>query len=141
MNDPSMLTDPLGLQPGEQHILPVIVESAEVHKRRMVRGRVRLRKSVYVESVRVDEPGYAERVEVERVPINQYVETAPMVRHEGDTMIIPVVQEVVVVERRLMLREEVRVTRHRVETRSPQTIELRREAISVERSRTSDSDA
>jgi len=55
------------------------------------------------------------------------------VRHEGDTMIVPVLEEVLVVEKRLVLKEELRVTRRRVETREPQTVTLRREDVVVER--------
>ena len=61
------------------------------------------------------------RVEIECVPIFRLVEAAPAVREEGDTTIIPVVEEVVVVERRLMLKDEVRLrriktTEHHIET-------------------------
>lgn len=114
-------------------VIPVIVETAQVTKRRVVRGRVRLHKTVQMETVTVDEPGYVERVEVRRVEVNQPVESAPGIRYEGDTMIIPVVQEVIVVEKRLIVREEIYVTKQQVATRQPTQIDLRRESVSVER--------
>ncbi len=59
----------------------------------------------------VEEPSIQEEVQIERVPGNQLVNEPVAVRCEGDTMIIPVIEEVVVVETRLQLKEEVRVTK------------------------------
>lgn len=60
-----------------------------------------------------EEPLFAEDVDVQRVAINQVVESVPDTRIEGDTTIIPVVEEILVVEKRLVLREEVRITKRR----------------------------
>jgi len=48
-------------------------------------------------------------------------------------MIVPLLEEVLVVEKRLMLREEVRVTKRRNETHRPQTVTLRKEDVKVEK--------
>jgi stress response protein YsnF len=48
-------------------------------------------------------------------------------------MIIPVIQEVVVIEKRLMLVEEIRVNKHQTETKVSETITLRKEEINIER--------
>ncbi len=53
--------------------------------------------------------GYA----IEHVQIDRIVAEAPPQRQEGDTLILPVVEEVLVMEKRLMLREEIRITRRR----------------------------
>jgi len=76
---------------------------------------------------------WQERVTVERVQVNQPVDHAPTVRRDGDTLIIPILEEVVVVEKRLMLNEELRVTMQRVSRRQPQSVTLRREEAVVER--------
>jgi stress response protein YsnF len=81
----------------------------------------------------VDEAGYVERLDVQRVPINQPIDAAPAIREEGNTLIIPIVQEVIVIEKRLMLVEEVRIVKHIVAIHQPQDVELRREEITVER--------
>ncbi|NJR12919.1 DUF2382 domain-containing protein, partial [bacterium] len=47
--------------------------------------------------------------------------------------IIPVVEEVIVVEKRLRLREELRVTKQRVEDHTPQQVILRRKEVTVDR--------
>jgi uncharacterized protein (TIGR02271 family) len=81
----------------------------------------------------VDEPTVREEVTVERVPVNQFVEHAPEPRQEGDTVVYPVLEEVVVVQRRLLLKEEVRVTKRVTESRDPQTVTLRSEEVKIER--------
>jgi uncharacterized protein (TIGR02271 family) len=81
----------------------------------------------------VDLPLEKEEVEVERVAVGRVVETAPEIRREGDTLIVPLVEEVLVVEKRLVLREEVRVTTRRSQTRQPQRVMLRSEEAEIER--------
>lgn len=113
--------------------VPVVEEQAVVRKRRKVTGAVRVRTVVREAEEVVDEPFSVERVEVERVPVGRWIEAPVQARQEGDTTIIPVVEEVVVVERRLRLVEEVRVTkRRRTETASAR-VTLRREEVVVER--------
>ena len=72
-------------------------------------------------------------VVVERVPVGRRIDAVPEVRQEGDLTIIPVVEEVVVVERRLMLVEEVRVRRvERVESRHEEIV-LRKQHADIRR--------
>jgi stress response protein YsnF len=113
--------------------IPVVEERAVVRKRRKVTGAVRVRTVVREAEEVVDEPVSVERVEVERVPVGRWVEAAPEVRQEGDTTIIPVLEEVVVVEKRLRLVEEVRVTRRRRTEHAAERVALRREEVVVER--------
>jgi uncharacterized protein (TIGR02271 family) len=74
-----------------------------------------------------------DEVVVERVPINRVVEGPVSVRSEEDTLVIPLLEEVLVVEKRLLLKEEIRITKQRVETHAPQRVTLRREEAVVER--------
>ena len=114
-------------------VVPVVAESVEVGKRRVETGRVRVRKTVRTTEKVVDEPLIVEEVEVERVPINRVIAEAVGPRQEGDTLIVPLLEEVLVVEKRLMLREEIRITRRKAERRSPETVTLRSEEATVER--------
>ena len=50
-------------------------------------------------------------VEIERVQIDREVSSAPDIRTEGDLTIVPVLEEILVVEKRLVLREEIRIRR------------------------------
>ena len=68
---------------------------------------------------------------VERRPIGRLVDVSPEVRTDGDSTIYPVVEEVLV--KRLMLREEIRVTPNRTLTPFDETVTLRQQQASIER--------
>jgi hypothetical protein len=74
--------------------------------------------------VMFNEPLFSEDVSVERVPVNRIISGPAQTRQEGDTTIIPVVEEVITVQKRLFLREEVRITRKRTEIREPRHIRM-----------------
>ena len=114
-------------------VIPVIQEEAFLDKRVVETGKVRISKRISEHEELIDEPLFREEVTVERVPVNQYVDQPPQVRHEGDVMIIPVVQEQIVMQKRLVLVEELRVRKQIVETHQPQSVTLRREEIDVRR--------
>ena len=82
----------------------------------------------------VDEVLTHETVEVERVPIGRPVVGRPPIREEGDTTILSVVEEIVVVERRLILKEEVHIRRVRVDERHRETVTVRDQDVVISRS-------
>jgi stress response protein YsnF len=113
-------------------VIPIVEEQAQLHKR-VVTNKVRVTKTAHVKQAVADEPLRRETVDVERVAVNRVIDAPVEIRHEGDTVIVPVMEEVLVVEKRLVLREEVRLTTRRTEHRQPQTVDLRYEQVSVER--------
>jgi len=117
----------------EKIVVPVVEEQLEVHKRTVDTGSVRICKVVQEREQVVDVPLEGEELSVERVAVDRFVKGPLEVRTEGDTTIIPVVEEVVVVERRWKLKEELRVTRRRRTVSEPQRVTLRREEAVVER--------
>lgn len=117
----------------EMLVIPVIEEEAYLDKQVVETGKVRVSKRVSEHEELIDVPLFCEEVTVERVPVNQYVDAPPQVRHEGDMMIIPVVQEQLVMQKRLVLVEELRVRKQVVETHQPQSVTLRKEEIDVKR--------
>jgi uncharacterized protein (TIGR02271 family) len=114
-------------------VLPVMVEELDVQTRRVETGRVRLHKTVQTREVLVDEPLLREEVVIERVPVHRVVEGPIPVRYEGDTMILSLLEEVLVVETRLLLKEEVHITTRRTDTHTPERVTLRHEDVAVER--------
>jgi uncharacterized protein (TIGR02271 family) len=122
-------------QPGEERevVVPVVEEEVRVGKRTIETGRVRVTKVVHEREEVIDQPLFKTNVVVQRVPVNQYVEQAPTVREEGDTLIIPMVEEVIVVQKRLLVREELRITKQQVETHEPQRVTVRREEVRIDR--------
>lgn len=117
--------------------IPVIQEELVVGKKVIETGKVRIVKTVTEQQEMVDIPLVQEEIHVERVAVNQYVDTPPpAIRYEGDVTIIPVVKEVLVVEKRLLLVEELRVTKTKVETNETQEVNVRSEDIKIERIKT-----
>jgi uncharacterized protein (TIGR02271 family) len=117
----------------EEAIVPIVEEELHIDTEQVETGRVRLTKTSHEREVIVEEPSIQEEVQVERVPVNRFVTEPVAIRHEGDTMIIPVMEEVAVVETRLRLKEELRVTKRRITTTRSQPVRLRTEEVHVER--------
>lgn len=113
--------------------IPRLEEQLQVSTRTVETGRVTLTKTVQETLETVTIPLQQEGYTVERIVINQYVEQPPAPRQEGETTIYPVLKEVLVVQKRLLLVEEVRVSRQQTQTEKTRTIPLRRETITVER--------
>jgi uncharacterized protein (TIGR02271 family) len=117
-------------------VLPIIEERAVVHRELVETGRVRLTRRVHETDEEISVPVQHDEVDVERVPINQTLPAGaipPATRYEGDVLIIPVVREVAVVETRLLVVEELRVTKRQVTTQHTEPVHLRREELIVER--------
>jgi stress response protein YsnF len=116
-----------------EEIIPLVEETATVDKRQVVTGRVRVRTvtDIVEELARADVQ--RESVGVTRVPIDKVVETAPEIRTEGDVTVVPVLEEVLVVVKRLVLKEELHI-RRRVESEAVEVpVTLRKQRAIVER--------
>lgn len=128
-------SDPNGdyrLEAGES-VIPVLAEELVVGKRAVPTGGVRVSKRVDHHRETVDLPLIREKVDVRRVVIDRDVEDFLPVRRDGDTTIIPVVEEVLIVTKKLRLKEEIHITRHREEQRHVEDVDLERENVKVER--------
>ncbi len=114
--------------------IPVTHEELQLGKRVVETGRgVRVHKTVTEEALRIDEPLLQQGLEVEHVPIDAWVEgPIPTQRHEGDTLIVPVLEEVLIVEKRLRLKEEIRITAKAGVRVASEQVVLRRERVEVE---------
>jgi uncharacterized protein (TIGR02271 family) len=119
---------------GKEKAVPVVEETAVIYKEPVVTDTVRLHKRVHEEEQVLDIPVRTDAIEVERVPVGRWIDAPVEARREGDTTVYPVVEEeVVVVEKRLRLVEEVRVTRRQATHQVQERVGLRREEIVVER--------
>lgn len=114
-------------------VIPVVQESVEIAKQARPTGVVHVRRHVHEEMEEIDEALESTEVVVERVPVGAWIDEAPAERREGDTVIIPVVEEVPVVVMRLRLVEEVRVTRQRTIRRYRDRVPVRRSDVTIER--------
>ncbi len=118
--------------------LPVHGEELELHVQERPQGRVLIHKRVETHPVEQEIELEREVVDIERVPVGEDVADIPPVRQEGDTTIVPVVEEILVVEKRLRLVEEVRITKRAEGATETIRDELRREVIEVDEEREED---
>jgi uncharacterized protein (TIGR02271 family) len=118
---------------GKELLLPILTEELDIQKRTNVTGVVRLEKTVRTAEAIVEEELFKESISVEYVPVNRYVDEIVETRHEGDTMIIPVLEEVVIITKQLVLKEEIHITRRREQSRYHGTVPLRTEEVEVQR--------
>lgn len=114
-------------------VVPAVEDEPRVAKRVVEAGSVRVSKHVTEREESVDEPLVREEYDVERVPVGVYVDAPVGPRHEGDTLVVPVLEEVLVVEKRLLVREELRITRRQTVGRETRRVTLLSEEVSVER--------
>ena len=122
--------------PARETVIPVFEEQLSVAKRVVETARVQISRVTHRHEQLVDELLQHEKVEVERIPIDRQIEAMPSIRQEGDTTIIPVVEEVLKVERRLVLKEEVRIRRVKQTERYQESVTLRRQEAQVSRTPT-----
>ena len=95
-------------------------------------GRVRIHKTVHERDETVELLLKRDDVSVERVAVGRTVSEPPAARQEGDTLIIPILEEVLVVEKRLVLKEELHVRTRRTEQVAHEVVRLRTEEVSIE---------
>ena len=117
----------------EEVVMPVIQEELQIKKQPVETGRVRVTKRVHEHDELVDVPIVREEVEIDRIPVGRLLDGPVSVRQEVETLIIPVVEEVLVVEKRLRLKEELHVRRRQRQSQTPQRIRLRQEEAVIER--------
>src|SRR5689334_21461416 len=91
----------------EEIVIPVVEEEVVAGAKPVKTGSVRVDKHVEQRVRRIQAPLVHEEVEVKRVPVNRVVEQVPTVRRKGAVIIVPVVEEELVVTKRLVLKEEI----------------------------------
>jgi uncharacterized protein (TIGR02271 family) len=119
---------------GESVVVPVAEERLRIDKRLVTTGVVTVEKRVRTEPVHLEEVLSHEELDVQRVAVDKFVDEAPQPYADGDTWVLPIVEEVLVVERRLRVREELRITRRVASRTEVQDLERRIEEVEVHRS-------
>ena len=113
--------------------LRLLAEEFHVAKETRETGRVRVSTQTHEREALIAEDLARERVEIETIPVGRRINAVPEVRQDGDTTIVPVVEEILVVERHLMLKEEIRIKRVRTIERHQETVVLRHQEAVVTR--------
>jgi len=117
----------------ESDVLRLLGEEASVSRKTVETGRVRVAKVTRTRDHPIDELLTRTNVEVERIPVGRVIDAMPSVKEDGDVTIVPIVEETVVVERRLLLKEELHIRHVRTTERYQQTVKLRYQTAEVTR--------
>ncbi len=113
-------------------VIPVLEERVVIGTREVETDRVLVRTGVETRNETVERLLRSDTVEVERVPIGRVVETAPEPRELDGVLIVPVIEEELVVRTRLILKEEVHIRRTQGTRPVRHDVRLRREVVTTE---------
>jgi len=122
-------------------VIPLVEETVRIQKEDVVTGHVRVRTVTEATDHVIAQDLDAENVEVTRVAVDREVAEAPAVRQEGDVTIISLVEEIIVVTKRLVVTEEVHIRRIKSTERVETSVNLRKQHAVVERTDGHDSPA
>jgi stress response protein YsnF len=129
-----MLETRMAETPGiSEETIQLAEERLLIGKRLVTTGRVRVQVRTQEDIVEAKATLVDRNVEIRRVPIGREVTEVPVPRQEGDCTIVPIFEEVLVVEKRLVLIEEVHIRQVVSETEVTQPMTLRRQHAEVER--------
>jgi uncharacterized protein (TIGR02271 family) len=117
----------------DEIIFPLHAEAIAVAKERIATGRVRVSTMTREREELVEEFLAREDVEIERRPVGKPVDRAPAVRRTGDMVIIPVVEEVLAVVRRLVVKEEICIRLVNRKEKHKQRVTVRSQEATIER--------
>jgi uncharacterized protein (TIGR02271 family) len=113
--------------------IPIAQEELAVSSRTVETARVRVSKVVHEQETPVQGSVRDETVEVQRIAMRREV-AGPLDAHmDGEWLVIPVVEEVAVVQKRWILKEELRLRRRSIERRFEEKVVLKSEEAVVER--------
>lgn len=113
-------------------VIPLLSEDISIEHRH-IENKVTVKIETTSREHLVDERLSRQQVEIERVAIGRIVDTVPQVREDGDTTVIPVFEEILVTERRLLLKEEIHLRRINSTERHHALVTLREQHATIER--------
>ncbi len=110
--------------------IPVIEEKVSIEKKIIETGIVKVVKEVQQKEETINIDLISEEYFVEHIEKDEFVDdNIPATRQEGDVLIIPVLKEVMV--KRVLLTEEIRVTKKIAQQSEPQNVTLRKETVTI----------
>jgi uncharacterized protein (TIGR02271 family) len=116
-----------------EEAIPVVEETARIDKREVQTGSVKVHTVVETSEQMVREALSSQTVKVTRVAVDQPVTTVPEIRTEDGITIVPVLEEILVVEKRLILREELHIEQEVSHETVEVPVSLRKQRAVVER--------
>jgi uncharacterized protein (TIGR02271 family) len=120
---------------GGEARVPLLEEQVEFGTRVVDLGEVRVHKTVEEREEVRRGPLAREDVQIERIRVNRPVDAPEQRREEGEWLVIPIMEEVFVVQKQLMVTEEIRIRKHLVTEEHEVRETIRRERASIEDTR------
>ena len=119
----------------QEIVIPVVEETVVVDKEVFESEKIFIRKTIKTENVNINIPLINDVCEIHYVPSDKVFDSYPLSRQVGDTMIIPIVKEILVIKKKYQMTQEIHVTKIKTSTPFLQQIELKKEQVKVERNR------
>lgn len=123
----------------EKIVLPVLEEEIVSIKQNKITCRVKIDietiETEHLENVQL----FHQTIEITHKPIGQIVETAPEIRQEGQTMIIPVIEEIAVIVKKLFLKEEIHIHQSQTSENKKISLSLKKQQVKIERNEVDES--
>jgi uncharacterized protein (TIGR02271 family) len=114
-------------------VIPLFEEEFAVSKRVIPKSRVQVSRVTHRHEQLIDELLHHQQIVVERIPVDKPVDVMPSIQDDGETIVVPIVEEVLRVERYLVLKEEVHVRRVRTTDRYQESVTLRKHEAVITR--------
>ena len=113
--------------------LKLAEEQIELTKQKVVDGRVRVTRSTTEHDEVINTLLNKEKVEVEHVAKAQHIESMPEIREENGVLIVPVVEEEIVVVRKLVLKEEIHIRKVQETVPFQEVVTRRKQQVNIEK--------
>jgi stress response protein YsnF len=117
----------------EQYVVPVINEEVHADAIPVQTGGVRVTKHVEGHDEIVEQELRRGRVEIKRVKTDRVVDGPQQVQRLGNTLVVPVVSEVLRVEKQWVVTEEIHITQIEERETVQQTVRVNEEQAQIER--------
>lgn len=114
-----------------QKVIPVVEEFVEIDTKLTEKETIKISKNVSQEEIDISIPLITESFDIERVPVERYVDVKPEISIEGDLIVIPVIKEVIV--KRYQVTEEIRLHRKATESQFEETVLVKKEEVTIEK--------
>src|SRR5579863_6601182 len=113
-------------------VVPVVNEEVHADALPVETGSVRVTKRVVGDDEVLEQQLRKERVEVKRVKVEKPVDGPQQPYRSGNTLIVPVMAQVLQVEKRWVVTEEIHITKYEEQETARQTVTVGHEEAQVE---------
>lgn len=114
--------------------IPLVEEELRVEKMTLDTATVTVEIETQEEMAHVLDQLSRHEVDISRLPVSREVDAPEAPRREGDVLIIPIMEEVLVVRKQLRVTEELRIALRLTEVPIEQSVPLRKQSVRVQRS-------